>query len=725
MTFLNATLLAGAAAGGIPVAIHLLQRRQRKVVRWGAMQLLSQRSPKRNRTLQLDHLLLLVLRTAIPVVLALCMAKPLISGLPSGDDSSPASLVVLFDDSGSMGDGSAGSPLGQIKAAGTALLKALPRGSEISVIPLTDPDAPLVERTTDAGLAAQRILQRTSQASAARINESLDAAATLLTRSHHAKRRLALLSDFQASNWPAALEDARLHTVQRIHAQQVTPRISIFQAPPATTPNTAVESLDFSRLPIGPDQKLRFTATIRNYGEKPRNNVQVQWVIDGKKLSSAGMDIPPKQGVQTAVETTFNAPGPHSVQVSADPDSLPFDDTLTAIVTVHPPIPVLLVNGRASLEALQGETDFLEIALQSKNSPLQSGSSFFQTAVVEPGALGAKSLAQTRTVVLAGVRTLNTQQVRELEAFVKAGGGLIFLPGQQTETVWTNNVLHNNGSGLLPAPLSAFSAEKTGQRRASPSVSKPYPKHPVTEAFQPSESAFDGLNIKAWFAIRPVPRNAGIDAGPAAGNLLSLDSGDVLLLERKYGAGTVIQSAIPFNADWSNLPTRPAFVPLVQRMVSFCAIGSNPDPNTEAGRPLTFQLAPRYGGQSLSVTTPEGKSNRVHLQLVGDKAVGEFTQTRIPGIYQIALPDGETQPYAVNPTREESALDPLEGAAIAAFAKACGAEVSTSADGLVSSARDTGQGREIWRPLVWATLLLMLAELLLSQRFSLPRKAAR
>ncbi len=40
MTFLNLILLGGAAAGGIPLAIHLLRRNNPRVVRWGAMQLL-------------------------------------------------------------------------------------------------------------------------------------------------------------------------------------------------------------------------------------------------------------------------------------------------------------------------------------------------------------------------------------------------------------------------------------------------------------------------------------------------------------------------------------------------------------------------------------------------------------------------------------------------------------------------------------------------------------
>ncbi len=725
MTFLNATLLAGAAAGGIPIAIHLLQRKRRKVVLWGAMQLLTAQTHRRSRTLQLDHLLLLLLRTAIPVVLALCMAKPLLSGLSSGGNSSPASVVILLDDSASMGDGAPSSPLGQVKAAAKSLLEALPRGSEVTVIPITDPDAPIIALTTDLPSAAQKITLRAAQPAAARITDSLDAAATLLSRSHHARRHLAILSDFQASNWPDAAAEARLQTLQRIQSQTIQPSVSILQASATTTPNTAVESLDFSRLPVGPNQKLKFVATLRNYDTNARNGVQVVWKVDGHTVTSARVDIPQSQSTQVALERSFTEPGTHTVQISADHDSLPFDDAFTSIVTVHQPIPVLLVNGRPSQEALQGETDFLEIALQSRTSSLSDSASFFQTSVVEPATVGAQLLKKTQIVVLADVHTLSAQQVRDLEDFVRAGGGLVYLPGRQTDQPWTNKALHNNGKGLLPAPLAAFSTEQSAGKRLPPTVAKPYPRHPILEPFQQSESAFDELRIKAWFSIHPGSPVGEIGESSAAGAILSFDSGEALFLEHKYGAGTVIQSAIPCSADWSNLPTRPAFVPLVQRMVSYCALGSNPDPVVEAGRPLLFQLPPNEAGKSLTVITPLGRSTQAHLQLKGAKAVGEFTSTHTPGIYQVVSPEGDAKSYAVNPSREESDLHLLATDAVVSFAKTCGASVSKSPDELASSIQGSEHGREIWRPLVWATLLLLLAEMLLSQRFSRLENSAK
>ena len=54
MTFLTGGFLAGLALTGVPVIIHLIIRRRRKLVPWGAMQFLMGTPPRfRQRLLKL------------------------------------------------------------------------------------------------------------------------------------------------------------------------------------------------------------------------------------------------------------------------------------------------------------------------------------------------------------------------------------------------------------------------------------------------------------------------------------------------------------------------------------------------------------------------------------------------------------------------------------------------------------------------------------------------
>ncbi|MEI8064530.1 MAG: BatA domain-containing protein, partial [Verrucomicrobiota bacterium] len=81
MSFLNLILLGGAAAASIPLIIHLLHKSRFKVVNWAAMHLLDPRHRTQKRRIQIEHWLLLLVRCLIPVVLALLMARPVLTGL--------------------------------------------------------------------------------------------------------------------------------------------------------------------------------------------------------------------------------------------------------------------------------------------------------------------------------------------------------------------------------------------------------------------------------------------------------------------------------------------------------------------------------------------------------------------------------------------------------------------------------------------------------------------
>ncbi len=102
MTFLNIVLLGGIAAASIPIIIHFLNRNRFRVVKWGAMHLLDFALREKKRRLQLEQLILLLIRCAIPTVLAICLARPVLRGVEALVGSAKSSLVVLLDNSYSM-----------------------------------------------------------------------------------------------------------------------------------------------------------------------------------------------------------------------------------------------------------------------------------------------------------------------------------------------------------------------------------------------------------------------------------------------------------------------------------------------------------------------------------------------------------------------------------------------------------------------------------------------
>jgi hypothetical protein len=135
MTFLNSMLLAGAAAFMIPLIIHLLNRRKISQVRWGPMHLLAEVLKQKKRRLQIEQWLLLLTRILIPILLALCLARPVVSAMRALPGFGKTSMVIVLDDSFSMrAAGSTGAAWDRAKTALNRVMQGLPRGSDVQVV---------------------------------------------------------------------------------------------------------------------------------------------------------------------------------------------------------------------------------------------------------------------------------------------------------------------------------------------------------------------------------------------------------------------------------------------------------------------------------------------------------------------------------------------------------------------------------------------------------------
>jgi hypothetical protein len=342
-------------------------------------------------------------------------------------------------------------------------------------------------------------------------------------------------------------------------------------------------------------------------------------------------------------------------------------------------------------------------------------------------ALDAKLLAGQQAVVLANVQQLSDPQIRALEAFVEKGGGLLFFPGNRTDSRWANQHLHREGKGLLPAEMSALQTRSTeiagvvggaGLGLASDPV-----RHPVLEPFNQGNGALGDIRVHTWYSLRP-SAGAAAHARPERGDrgaataVLALENGEPLFLESKFGSGLVIQSAISCGPNWGNLPTRPAFVPLMQRFAIHAGSAMLPPHNLASGQPLTVLLAPELAGKQVSVRCPDGSIQIVAVRAGKPFATGEFADTRQPGLYQVSVPDGDVQLFAANLPREESNPEKLSDEALSSLASGAGASIAKSPAELRAAEVERTDGREMWRPLLWLTLAFLFLELIVQQRFS-------
>ena len=96
-------LLGGLALGAVPILIHLLHRRRYVEVNWAAMRFLVDATRKQARRMRLENLILLLIRTLIPILLVLALARPYFeTGGTLLRGEQPLHRILVIDSSFSM-----------------------------------------------------------------------------------------------------------------------------------------------------------------------------------------------------------------------------------------------------------------------------------------------------------------------------------------------------------------------------------------------------------------------------------------------------------------------------------------------------------------------------------------------------------------------------------------------------------------------------------------------
>lgn len=751
MTFLNAILLGGILAGAIPVIIHIINRNRFRQIRWGAMHLLEQILRIQRRRLRIEQILLLLVRIAIPVLLALCMARPVLTAAKALLGKARTSLVIVLDNSCSMNAfGATQSHFDQAKTQINTIVSSLPRGSEVTIAWMS---GPLGQARASSQLGPTFDLARLRGLLSAKKQgfgmadppAAVEAASGLCSKAHYVDRDLVIMSDFQKISWGPDTAQARQRAVDLVRNLPIAPRLTLFRVGKEVTDNVAVESLEVSRPILGVGQNIQVRSAIKNYGKAAFEDMRVYFRVDGDNRAASQITLGPGESGQVVFSHAFAAPGSHVIEVYADADSLKADNFKRFSIPVWDKLPVLLVSGDTNPEPLLAETAFLQIALQPFASAAVTLSDLIIARVITPDKLTAQELTEHRVVVLANVPQLSDPQIETLEDFVSRGGGLLVFPGDRIDQDWYNTKLLASGQpaaagqGLLPCKFAQIVNADTLSSQPNPLeipwsgvapvgavgfltgpagiVARHY-DHQALELFNdPRNGSLQGVMLQTWYKLA-APEPSTQDVTIAA----HLDTGDPFLMEKQFGKGRVIECCTACDDDWSNLPARPAYLPLMQQLVTYLASTVYPPRNVNVGQQLAALLRPENADKIATITDPDAKRHEIKAVLRDDHCLVEFADTDLPGLYVLETPDNETIHFVVNTSRAESDVALLDEKEFADLAEMMQAKAVSSAEQYLQLDKQRRFGREIWKPLLAAVLVLLFLEVLLQQRFAMVRK---
>jgi len=612
MGFLAPWFLAGVAAVGLPIWIHLLKRHKTDPRLFPSLMFFEKREMSSVKHRRLEHILLFALRALMIVLLALLFANPFIKRDPLGLGGKKV-LVIAVDRSFSM---RAADHLSKAKDEARSLITGLKPGDQAQVLALGGAVQALTQLISDPAelrVAVESIQAGDSRASFGELARYI----RTLSESTHLPLEVHLVSDLQKTALPPGFADLRLDPSTTLVFHQV--------GKPAT--NVAVENVVAPARIFDP-KKVRVQATIANFAA-PEDKVEaskknVFLVLNNKVLQTKTVDLP-TGGRAQAEFLGLDAPYGFSrgeVRVEGA-DTLPADDRFYFAVERTDPRKILFVDdGRHGHAPL-----YYRAALDS------AGDSAFQIEVVRSEiAANQQTLSHYAFVVLDDVGALSTTFEDALKKYVSAGGSVLISLGRSS-------------AAQPKVPLTEDSIEaaayagREGDRFLN--VSEIDAGHPALRSVE----RFSG--VKFYQAIRVTPSKSRV--------LARLNDQTPLVLERQLGEGKVLVFTSTFDNEANDLPLHASWVPFVERSAAYLAgSGAEQPVNLVVDSYVELRTADSKSAAA-EVLDPDGK----RLLSLEEATTAKNFAVNKEGFFELKAASGRHTLLAVHADRRESDLAPI------------------------------------------------------------------
>gem|GEM_PF-287802 len=741
MSFLQPFFLLGLLAIGIPIAIHLINRRKATRQPFPAMRLLMESNQKEAPSIKLRQWLLLALRILVVAALAFALAKPyfLSSKGVTASERLPAAVVLVVDDSASM---QYADWWARAEDAFDAQMSELRPWDEVTLI-----RASSVGRSGSLGPVARfsadhnGVKKAFAELKPTDISTDLSAAALaasdLLAASQLPGKYIVIISDFARGGFPV-----------NPHPESLIPyemrQISVRKKNPSPPENLSVSGVDYEqeygldRAQInGADEGApsgerfahasnadiwKITATVENHSDKDRSDVELRLHIDGEQVAGGLVDVPAKKSATYEFRHRLEGEGVKSASVElVDADDYAPDNRYYFGISLKDRIRVLLVNGEPSGVAYSDETYFLVRAL----NPGGRSKSSIIPEVTSPSGLAERELAEFDVVVLANVARVAPKSADKLKNFVRDGGGLFLTMGSQVDpTSWNQSMAE-----LLPKPLRGVKQLAEREDPDAPlkitHIGTRLREHPVFRVFDlAGGAALQSTQVYSYMLLEP-------SLPDQVRQILAYKDSAPALVERKVGDGRVLLLTTTIDRDWSDLPVRTAYLPLTRRIVQYLArrATSARQDKPVVGKRITLDVSGLVDERAI-IHGPE-KMRRVMEPVNGEVS---FVPEKL-GFYEVwADGDGQDEAnapedsaknrldalaFAANADPEESQLDALGEDAFNPWTEPSEAQIAAGKvdKKLLNDALGEDERRvNIWPPFLFAITIFLLLESLLGTR---------
>jgi hypothetical protein len=604
--FLTPWFLAGAAAVGLPVYIHLLRQYRQKPVPFSSLMFFEKRTQSSIKHRRLKYLLLFALRCAFITLLVLAFARPYIHSSAVAHANGGRTMVFALDNSFSMRQD---DRFAHAKDEARAAIQGMRESDQGQLVTFGGPAKLITDMTHDRQVllgALSGIEPGDDTSSYAEISRVLRSTAESTKSDIEAH----IFTDDQKSSLPAAFSDLKLDDGTKLIVHSVADKV---------VPNWTVESVDAPRR-VFDTKKVRTVATVAGFNT-PDATRKVTLMANGKTVESKDVKVP-ANGRATVEFLTLDVPyGLTKCEVRIDgSDTFPQDDHWLFSVERADPKPALLIHS----EADSNSPLYLKTALESAPDPA------FTIESETPQQAVNATPSKFAFVILSDPGPLPAKLEENLQSYVQAGGSMLVALGY-------------NAIKGRPVPVAGIPVldvhtiqPETEPVQSVASIDTSYP------AFS-SAQKWDSVQIFQYVKLQVPPDSpdARIAAKMANGLPLAVDS--------KVGEGHVLIFASAFNNIANNLPLQPVWLPFVEQATHELGGVGTARGNYHVGSYVDLRTA-KEKNIPVEIIGPKGE----RLLSLSESSKASTFQFPSEGFFDIRRANGREELAAVNPDRRES-----------------------------------------------------------------------
>jgi hypothetical protein len=545
MSFLSPLFLVGVVAAAIPVILHLLKREPEPRVKFSAVALLRQAPVERTSTRRLRQIVLLMIRVAALVLLAIAFARPF---FPSAAAASRRATVIALDTSFSL---SAPGRFARAQQLARDAVTGSPATDDVGVVTFADRAELVARPAADRALALAAIDAAAPGSGGTRYLAGVNTAARALGARPGS---IVVVTDLQESGWDAG-DHASVPEAARVEVRDVGD----------LPDNFAVVSLR--------SDGDRVVATVGNDSARTRMTL-VRLTVDGRAAGERSVSA----GPHGSADAVFGGvTGREAVAVIDDREGLQADNSRYALLGNSSRVAALAVTSTGELDR---DAFYVHQALTAGGT---GGSA--QIAGIAGARLGSwpiERLSAYTAVLLLSTRGLDRRGRDLLASYVAGGGGLLIAAGPEVDGDVAADIAGPGIKLRLVAPEERGTADSRSMAPADV-------RHPIFQAFGPGTASF-GL-VRFARAARL--------AASACQTLAKFSSGEPAVIDCGLGDGRAIVMASDLNNRWNDFPLHATFVPFLHETVRYLS-----NAYVKAGEYLVGEVPPGVAAVPGIVTIP-------------------------------------------------------------------------------------------------------------------------